>query len=112
MTGDLMIAGDELTVAGDDDVDTIRTIGAPAKFSFAIPPETAKNNLRTFGRAFDHNFAPTPINCNYRYATSQQSGNIIRSDAIIYDLNAQKFARTATTSASADRNFRQPPRGI
>ena len=32
--GDLMIAGDELTVAlVDDDVDTIRTIGAPAKFS-------------------------------------------------------------------------------
>ena len=46
-----MIAGDELTVAlVDDDVDTIRTIGAPAKFSLRQATERQRTTL-TFGRA-------------------------------------------------------------
>ena len=93
--GDLMIAGDELTVAlVEDDVDTIRTIGAPAKFSLRQTPvkdgERQLADLRASASTII--FAPTANQLRLLgNATLQQSGNIIRSDAIIYDLNAQQI---------------------
>ena len=93
--GDLMIAGDELTVVlVEDDVDTIRTTGAPAKFSLsqtsAGDSERQLADLRA--SALTIIFAPTANQLQLLgNATLQQSGNIIRSDAIIYDLNAQQI---------------------
>ena len=92
--GDLMIAGDELTVAlVDDDVDTIRTIGAPAKFSLRQAARDGEEQLADLrASASTIIFAPTANQLQLLgNATLQQSGNIIRSDAIIYDLNAQQI---------------------
>ena len=93
--GDLMIAGDELTVAlVEDDVDTIRTTGAPARFSLrqtsAGDSESQLTDLRA--SALTIIFAPTANQLQLLgNATLQQRGNIIRSDAIIYDLPAQQI---------------------
>ena len=63
--GDLMIAGDELTVAlVDDDVDTIRTIGAPAKFSLRQATRDGEEQLADLRERFDHNF------CAYGQSTA------------------------------------------
>ena len=89
-----MIAGDELTVAlVDDDVDTIRTIGAPAKFSLRQAARDGEEQLADLrASASTIIFAPTANQLQLLgNATPQQSGNIIRSDAIIYDLNAQQI---------------------
>ena len=93
--GDLVIAGDELAVAlVEDDVDTIRTTGAPAKFSQRQTP--TDNNDEHFAdlraSALTIIFAPAANQLQLLgNATLQQSGNIIRSDEIIYDLNAQQI---------------------
>ena len=90
-----MIAGDELTVAlVEDDVDTIRTTGAPARFSLrqtsAGDSESQLTDLRA--SALTIIFAPTANQLQLLgNATLQQRGNIIRSDAIIYDLTAQQI---------------------
>ena len=93
--GDLVIAGDKLTVAlVRDDVDTIRTIGNPAKFSLRKTPadETSTQYAELKATALTIIFAPAANQLQLLGdATLQQGGNVIHSNEITYDLDAQQI---------------------
>ena len=93
--GDLVIAGDKLTVAlVRDDVDTIRTIGNPAKFSLRRTPadETSTQYAELKATALTIIFAPAANQLQLLGdATLQQGGNVIHSNEITYDLDAQQI---------------------
>ena len=93
--GDLVIAGDKLTVAlVRDDVDTIRTIGNPAKFSLRKTPadENSTQYAELKATALTIIFAPAANQLQLLGdATLQQGGNVIHSNEITYDLDAQQI---------------------
>jgi lipopolysaccharide transport protein LptA len=93
--GDLVIAGDKLTVAlVEDDVDNIRTIGNPAKFSLRQKPadENSTQYAELKATALTIIFAPAANQLQLLGdATLQQGGNVIRSSEITYDLDAQQI---------------------
>ena len=93
--GNLVIEGDKLTVALiADDVDTIRTTGSPAKFSLLDVRGDANLEQpdRLKASALTIVFAPATRQLQLLgNATLRQGGNIIRSNEIIYNVDAQQI---------------------
>ena len=93
--GNLVIEGDKLTVALiADDVDTIRTTGSPAKFSLLDVRGNANLEQpdRLKASALTIVFAPATRQLQLLgNATLRQGGNIIRSNEIIYNVDAQQI---------------------
>ena len=93
--GNLVIEGDKLTVALiADDVDSIRTTGSPAKFSLLDVRGDANLEQpdRLKASALTIVFAPATRQLQLLgNATLRQGGNIIRSNEIIYNVDAQQI---------------------
>ncbi len=94
--GDLVIEGERLIVAlVADEVDTIRTTGSPAKFS--MPQLSEDTNVAQRGKlqasALTILFAPASNQLQLLgNAVLQQGSNVIRSDEIIYNVNAKEIS--------------------
>ena len=93
--GNLVIEGDKLTVALiADEVDTIRTTGSPAKFSLlqGLVDANIKQPDNLKASALTIVFAPATSQLQLLgNATLRQGGNIIRSNEIIYNVEAQQI---------------------